>query len=358
MVRFSRPVRFSSTAAYWPASPMRVRTRSACGHDVVARGRSPPGVGAQDGGEDAHRRGLAGPVGAEQAEDGALLDGEAHAVEGAHLPAEGLVQVVGLDGVGHVELPLSEPMAWKPFQSSIPSSDSDFTSPMSVRVHSSSASTRAVMYSNSTVNSRGTPCSAIIPPTVRRWARSTSSVWQRISRSSTAWEGDNTGRRDNPASNRRYSLPGTLMSSLSQSSSSADPAAVMPVDGALGALAFALGLLRLDEPVALQRLDHRVQRPEVELDALVLVAGPHGGGHLVGMHGPFLEAGQHGQRQGVGDLSAGHRGGPRRSVGPFISGSVYYGFGYQESSDGDTTRPPLPRFAATRFAASRGGSSR
>ena len=46
--------------------------------------------------------------------------------------------------------------------SSIPSSDFDSTSSMSVRVHSSSASTRAVMYSNSTKNNRGTPCAAIM----------------------------------------------------------------------------------------------------------------------------------------------------------------------------------------------------
>ncbi len=62
-----------------------------------------PRVGGEDGGEDAHRRRLPRAIGPQQAEDGAFLHGEAHAVEGAHLAAECLSQIVGLDGGGHGE---------------------------------------------------------------------------------------------------------------------------------------------------------------------------------------------------------------------------------------------------------------
>ena len=70
-------------------------------HDVVPEDEASPGVGGEDRGQDTDRGGLAGAVGTEQAEDGALLDGEAHSVEGAHLPTEGLAQFVCLDGIGH-----------------------------------------------------------------------------------------------------------------------------------------------------------------------------------------------------------------------------------------------------------------
>ena len=60
-----------------------------------------PESGLEDGGQDAHGRGLAGPVGAEQAEDGARLDVQRDAVEGADVAArEHLDQIVGLHGVG------------------------------------------------------------------------------------------------------------------------------------------------------------------------------------------------------------------------------------------------------------------
>ena len=71
MRMFSRPVRFSSTAAYWPASPMIRRTASGSATTSWPRTAAVPAVGAEDGGQDAHDRGLAGPVGAEQPEHGA-----------------------------------------------------------------------------------------------------------------------------------------------------------------------------------------------------------------------------------------------------------------------------------------------
>ena len=68
---------------------------------VVTEDGGVPRVGAQDGGEDAHGRRLAGAVGAEQAEDGALLDVQRDAVERAHVaPGEHLDEVVRLHGEG------------------------------------------------------------------------------------------------------------------------------------------------------------------------------------------------------------------------------------------------------------------
>jgi hypothetical protein len=68
---------------------------------VVAEDGGGAGVGSQNGGEDPHRRGLAGPVGPEQAENGAFFDVERDTIEGAHVaPREDLDQIVGLDGVG------------------------------------------------------------------------------------------------------------------------------------------------------------------------------------------------------------------------------------------------------------------
>ena len=69
MRRFSRPVRFSSTAAYCPASPMTPRTASASRDDVVAAHLRRARVGHQRGGQDPHGGRLARAVRAEQAED-------------------------------------------------------------------------------------------------------------------------------------------------------------------------------------------------------------------------------------------------------------------------------------------------
>ena len=64
--RFWRPLRISSTAGFCPLSPMRRRTSSASARHVDAGDRGRAAVGAQQRGEDAHRRGLAGAVRAEQ----------------------------------------------------------------------------------------------------------------------------------------------------------------------------------------------------------------------------------------------------------------------------------------------------
>ena len=78
--RFSEPVRFSSTAAYWPASPIwhapwrpRARRRT--------RPPSPCPVGLQQGREDPHGSGLAGAVGPEHAEHAAGRCRETHVAE-------------------------------------------------------------------------------------------------------------------------------------------------------------------------------------------------------------------------------------------------------------------------------------
>ena len=73
--------------------------RIGLGDHVVAEHRGASRVGAEDGGEDAHDRGLARPVRTEQAQHGAGLHLERDAVEGAHLAVgEDLDEVVGLDG--------------------------------------------------------------------------------------------------------------------------------------------------------------------------------------------------------------------------------------------------------------------
>ena len=73
--------------------------------DVEAGHRRPPGVGLEQGGQDPDGGGLAGAVGPEQAEDGALGDGQVEAVESADLALAGLVdldQAFGRDRVhGH-----------------------------------------------------------------------------------------------------------------------------------------------------------------------------------------------------------------------------------------------------------------
>src|SRR5690348_5815478 len=75
-------------------------------------------------------------------------------------------------------------------------------------------------------------------------------------------------------------------------------------------MARALGLLLGDELVLLQRLDHGVQRAIVELDALVLVPLAHRARHLVRVHGPLVEAGEHGQREWVRDFPLAHAAAP------------------------------------------------
>ena len=91
------PVRFSSTAAYWPASPIRERSFARVldhvqpGHARLAR------VGRQQRREHAHRGRLPGPVRAEHAQHGAGRGLEIDTVEGADVP-ERLDEALGADG--------------------------------------------------------------------------------------------------------------------------------------------------------------------------------------------------------------------------------------------------------------------
>ena len=103
MWMFSRPVRFSSTAAYWPASPMVRRTASAWVTTSRPRTAAASRVGTEDGGEDAHDGRLARPVRSEQPEHGAGLHLKGDAVERPDVAArEDLDQVVGLHRQGRV----------------------------------------------------------------------------------------------------------------------------------------------------------------------------------------------------------------------------------------------------------------
>jgi hypothetical protein len=64
--------------------------------DVVAGHARAAAVGRQEGGEDAHRRGLARPVGAEQPQHAALGDREVDPAQRLDLAVR-LVQALGLD---------------------------------------------------------------------------------------------------------------------------------------------------------------------------------------------------------------------------------------------------------------------
>ena len=77
----------------------RVADAHGLGEHVVAGDAGAARVGGGEGGEDADGRGLARPVGAEQAEDGARLDLEVEAVERTDVARIGLDEAVGLDGV-------------------------------------------------------------------------------------------------------------------------------------------------------------------------------------------------------------------------------------------------------------------
>src|SRR3954462_6979412 len=110
MTRFSSPVRCSSTAAYWPARPMRARRAGASetaarpagpgwrgGDDVEAGDAGAAGVGLEQCRQDADGRRLARAVGAEHAEHGARGDRQLDAVERARGP-EGLHERIHEDG--------------------------------------------------------------------------------------------------------------------------------------------------------------------------------------------------------------------------------------------------------------------
>ncbi|GAA3087142.1 hypothetical protein GCM10010336_07120 [Streptomyces goshikiensis] len=61
-------------------------------------------VGLEQGGQDAHGGGLAGAVGAEQAQHGAFGDIEVHAVQSPDI-TEGLDQTLGVNGAWHMGSP-------------------------------------------------------------------------------------------------------------------------------------------------------------------------------------------------------------------------------------------------------------
>ncbi len=103
MARFSRPVIAPSTAADWPASPMRRRTAIGSSTMSWPATRSRPASGLQQGGHGADERGLAGSVGPEDGHNLAGGDGQVQAVEGPDLP-EVLGEAVGLDEGAHRRL--------------------------------------------------------------------------------------------------------------------------------------------------------------------------------------------------------------------------------------------------------------
>ena len=76
-------VRFSSTEANWPVTPISWRTRWGSVRDVVAEDLAGPAVDREEGGEHLEHGGLAGAVGAEDAEDLAAVDLEVDPVDGA-----------------------------------------------------------------------------------------------------------------------------------------------------------------------------------------------------------------------------------------------------------------------------------
>ena len=95
--RFSRPVRNSSSPAYWPVTPIRRRTRSASATDVEAVDQHTTSVGTDERGEDSDQGRLAGAVVAEHSERRALWGGEVDSGEGVEV-AEADVHVLDQHG--------------------------------------------------------------------------------------------------------------------------------------------------------------------------------------------------------------------------------------------------------------------
>ena len=96
-LRFSAPVRSSSTEANWPVRLIRPAQRVGVAHHVEAEHVRRPGVGPEQRREDADHRRLAGAVRPEQAEDRAPPHGKVDAVDGP-VVAEHLGQAGRLDG--------------------------------------------------------------------------------------------------------------------------------------------------------------------------------------------------------------------------------------------------------------------
>ena len=95
-IRFSRPVRRSSSEACWPASEIDSRTARGSRDDVVAGDERAAGGGGEQRGEDAHGGRLAGAVVAEQAEHRARRDGQVQPAQRLGV-AEAPAQVLGED---------------------------------------------------------------------------------------------------------------------------------------------------------------------------------------------------------------------------------------------------------------------
>ena len=141
---------------------------------------------------------------------------------------------------------------------------------ISARTKSSSASSSRSSYSDSSQNNRANPAAAAACSPPRFWASRNSSARARsLSASRRVVRRQGAEKRQG-----RHELGELLDRDGNQLSEPlvqlANPVVSQPVDGPLRAPAVAHGLLRPDEAAALERLDHRVQRPVVEPDALLL----------------------------------------------------------------------------------------
>ena len=93
-IRFSRPVRSSSTEASWPVR--RPRRTSSASDDVVAENARLAAIRAEQRRQHPNRRGLAGAVRAEHPVDAPAADREVNSADGLGL-AEGLLETGRLD---------------------------------------------------------------------------------------------------------------------------------------------------------------------------------------------------------------------------------------------------------------------
>ena len=97
MSRFSKPVRFSSTAAYWPVRPIRSRSRSGSRRTSTPATRARALVGLEERRQDPDGGRLAGAVRAEEPEDGPGRDVQVDAAERLDVPVA-LAEPPCLDG--------------------------------------------------------------------------------------------------------------------------------------------------------------------------------------------------------------------------------------------------------------------
>ncbi len=275
--------------------------------------------------QDLDRRRLAGAVRAEQREDGPGRRAERQPVERAHVLAVGLGQIDGLDRGGARIASRRHSASSPPRRSRAAAgaaAEAERGSRATARGRRScpsgwhrraGARTRARPRA-SRCGTRSRPRRAAATPagrrdrTTLRSATSAFSVaWMRSSSSASTSSGGRHGKQREPGLELRELLGGRR-EHLAQPVDQLDAAGVEQlVDRPLGAPALALGLLRLDQPRALERLHDRVERAVVELDALVLAALAHGRRHLVRMHRALLQAGEHRKGEGIGSLRLRHR---------------------------------------------------